>query len=278
MEGLVRGMLSVVDSLLLGLATYCSFFHAFSNKRQDMFSLPPPVLTLHLNRSSYDYHYASKNACQVIYPSILDLSPFSTNGNLSLSSSSPISPSNSFLRVESSAPLPSSLSYNPRQPTYQLSSAIYHYGSHASGHYITYRRIPYTERWLKVSDDDVLELKGGVGDVRRGAGQAFMLFYELCEEEPHKGREGENGVVVESCGDASQHEGIHSLNHSSSSPPSPTLTSPSVLAPIVLPVDSCSLQGARPSISGLGSQCAVQEEYSVKSSSAGLFRKDSVVI
>ncbi|CED82681.1 Ubiquitin C-terminal hydrolase [Phaffia rhodozyma] len=149
--------------------------------RQDMLSLPPRILTLHLNRSSFDYHYASKNACQVIYPAKLDLTPFSTTGTLSLSPSSPIS---------SCAPSePVGLLSGPL--SYELSSAVYHYGSHTSGHYVTYRRVPFTDRWLRISDDDVAELPNGVADVRRAAGEAFMLFYEL--------REGNAGSKQQAC-------------------------------------------------------------------------------
>lgn len=48
-------------------------------------------------------------------------------------------------------------------------------------HYITYRLLPHTNRWLRISDDDVLELpEGGGEEVWKwgGRGEVVLLFYE----------------------------------------------------------------------------------------------------
>ncbi|KAL7412237.1 hypothetical protein BDY24DRAFT_393710 [Mrakia frigida] len=220
--------------------------------RQDMFSLAPPLLALHLNRSSYSSHYASKNPCRILFPSLLDLTPFCTTGSLSLSPSSSIStpppppPSiASFLSASASPftvvgpngstsielppspPSPSTSSpISTPQTIYRLSSAIYHLGNHNAGHYITYRRVKGTERWLRLSDEDVDEVRGGVEEVRAARGEVFMLFYELMEG----GGNGEvvkkerKGRVVRSAGLGGSREG----SEPSSPPPTSSLSSPTM--------------------------------------------------
>lgn len=241
-----------------------------------MFSLPPPVLALHLNRSSYSSHYASKNPCRILFPSLLDLTPFCTTGALSLSPSSSISappppppsvtsflsPSSPFMVVGPNGtttaetlptPLPSSSSKPPPQTFYRLSSAIFHLGNHYAGHYITYRRVKGTERWLRVSDEDVDEVRGGVDEVKSGRGDAFMLFYERMDggelrEAGHGARKGSKGLgrvlrSVRLAGDSGSSESsgstvADSLAAASSSPALSTssLSSPSGSAEATLPV------------------------------------------
>ncbi|KAL0576964.1 ubiquitin-specific protease ubp1, partial [Marasmius crinis-equi] len=57
-------------------------FSAMSTK-QAMIARPPPVLALHINRSMHFTHYAAKNNVRVLFPEVLDLTPFTTSGNLS---------------------------------------------------------------------------------------------------------------------------------------------------------------------------------------------------
>lgn len=203
--------------------------------RQDMWSSPPPILALHIQRSDFSSHYVSKNTCHITYPTLLNLTPFCTNGTLSLAPSSAIStqpraptltsvlsgrssgtsPSSAFTTVgakghpsstTSTASAASALPSLPPQTLYRLSSAIFHFGSHQSGHYITYRRIPRTERWLRVSDDEVAELRGGAGDVVNSRGEVFMLFWERVEESgseaagggERRGRSSSEGRVLRS--------------------------------------------------------------------------------
>lgn len=114
-----------------------------STIRQAMFDVlvwqPPRVLALHLNRSVHFGHYASKNTCRVIFPEILDLTPYTTSGQLSTSPSVPIStPPPSIPR--STTPTPAV--YATPRVLYRLSAVVCHHGQHSFGHYICYRRKP----------------------------------------------------------------------------------------------------------------------------------------
>jgi ubiquitin carboxyl-terminal hydrolase 1 len=118
-----------------------------------------------------------------MFPEILDLTPFTTSGQLSTQPSAPIS----------------SLSTPPSSPKvlYRLSSIVCHYGGHTFGHYVAYRRKPrspssgsnrYTpptydddrteanNSWLRISDENVQEV--GLEAVLAENSGTFMLFYE----------------------------------------------------------------------------------------------------
>jgi hypothetical protein len=201
--------------------------------RQEMFSLSPPLLALHLQRSTFlspSSLHASKNPCHVAFPEYLDLAPFETNGRLSLKPDEPISSTAGGGVLErlmkGSNPLGDEekpdgvegvgerekVEREERRTTrmYRLASAIFHLGSHHSGHYITYRRAPShpssssfsstsSSRWMRISDDDVLPLRNGIQGVFGGPsakGDAFMLFYErvdVVEEQEKGGGEEEEG-------------------------------------------------------------------------------------
>jgi ubiquitin carboxyl-terminal hydrolase 1 len=110
----------------------------------------PPILALHLNRSAYYGHYASKNSCSVIFPEVLDLTPFTTSGALSIAPQAPISKPASALPPRSSTPTPSV--YSAPRVLYRLASVVCHYGAHSFGHYVAYRRKPrdpshHSSRW-----------------------------------------------------------------------------------------------------------------------------------
>ncbi|KAG8757830.1 hypothetical protein FRC14_001362 [Serendipita sp. 396] len=111
-----------------------------SSTKQSMFARTPPVLALHLNRSSFFGHYATKNNCGVFYPEILDLTPFTTSGALSTAPNSPISKPASAIPPRSSTPTPSV--YSSPRTLYRLTSVVCHYGQHSFGHYVAYRRKP----------------------------------------------------------------------------------------------------------------------------------------
>lgn len=121
----------------------------------------------------------------MIFPEVLDLTPFATSGQLSTQPSAPISSSHS------STP-PSSL-----KVLYRLSSIVCHYGGHTFGHYVAYRRKPGSPTsganrfapptidehnaganagWLRISDDTVQEV--GLEAVLAENSGTFMLFYE----------------------------------------------------------------------------------------------------
>lgn len=114
-----------------------------ASTKQAMVARPPPVLALHLNRSVHYGHYASKNNCRVIFPEVLDLTPFTTSGQLSTIPSKPIStpPPNLPLHLARST-TPTPATYTSPRTLYRLSAVVCHYGSHSFGHYICYRRKP----------------------------------------------------------------------------------------------------------------------------------------
>lgn len=121
-----------------------------ASTKQAMLARTPPVLALHLNRSAFYGHYASKNSCSVIYPEILDLTPFTTSGQLSTVPQSPISKPAAALPPRSSTPTPSI--YSTPRTLYRLTSVVCHYGGHSFGHYVAYRRKPrdpalHSTRW-----------------------------------------------------------------------------------------------------------------------------------
>lgn len=212
------------------------------------------MLVLHLNRSSFWGHTATKNSARVSYPELLDLTPYTTSGQLSTSPSLPLSTPHSThssyssiagtvlqhqqaLSSASSAPTPqpaplpsSSNSHTPSTPKvlYLLSAIVCHYGGHAFGHYICYRRKPRpmpsavpnarltledlsesgTGRgWLRLSDDIVDEV--GIETVLSEQGGVFMAFYERVDAASHV-------PFVVRATDADQHGASNGAQHSSS--------------------------------------------------------------
>lgn len=86
-----------------------------------------------------------KNTCRVFYPEYLDLTPFTTSGELSTLPSAPIStPSpRSTPSRSSSIPTVSRPASLPIIPIlYRLAAVVCHYGTHSFGHYVAYRRKP----------------------------------------------------------------------------------------------------------------------------------------
>ncbi|KAF9238795.1 hypothetical protein BU15DRAFT_88241 [Melanogaster broomeanus] len=152
---------------------------------------PPLVLALHLNRSLSYGQFAMKNSIRIIFPEILDLTPFTT-----------------------------SAMYSTPRTIYRLSAVVCHYGQHSFGHYVCFRRKPRPPSygatryapprfahppgcecekclrygsirddddavnsmyrpgrgWLRVSDDSVKEC--GIESVLQEGSGAFMLYYE----------------------------------------------------------------------------------------------------
>ncbi|KAI0677187.1 hypothetical protein C8Q78DRAFT_1001569 [Trametes maxima] len=191
-----------------------------ASTKQSMVARPPLVLALHLNRSMHYGHHATKNNCRVVFPEMLDLTPFTTSGQLSTQPSAPIS--------TPPPPLPSQRSITPTPSTYavprtlyRLSAVVCHYGQHSFGHYVCFRRKPRPpsagdrrfapprlacplgcdcarcERygpvrddddsgarpgrgWLRISDDTVQEC--GIERVLQEGVGAFMLYYERVQQ------------------------------------------------------------------------------------------------
>jgi hypothetical protein len=158
------------------------------------------VLALHLNRSHFGGAHASKNRAPVAFPPVLDLAPFTTSGELSTAPRAPLS----------GGPAPAPFFMAPRarkagapDVLYSLASVVCHYGDHAFGHYVAYRRAPRAppdpaaptpsahalneEEWLRASDHDVRRV--GLSAVLAEQSAAFMLFYERVPPPPGAPRE-----------------------------------------------------------------------------------------
>lgn len=114
-----------------------------ASTKQAMIARPPPVLAIHLNRSlHYGGSYAAKNTQRIVFPEILDLTPYTTSGSLSTQPSLPISstPPPSDHPQRSTTPTPQT--YNTPRTLYRLAAVVCHYGDHSFGHYVCYRRKP----------------------------------------------------------------------------------------------------------------------------------------
>lgn len=153
-----------------------------TKSKQAMFAKPPKILCLHFVRSLYlPTGDIIKNTCQVEFPSILDLTPYCTNGTL-----------------ETEPYLPISTPDHITSTKYRLMSTVVHYGDHFSGHYIAYKRKlnvskcncpqcgdnmtlfeSHENEWYKISDDKVAICK--TQDALDE--NPFMLLYELIEDE-----------------------------------------------------------------------------------------------
>ncbi|TFK68489.1 cysteine proteinase [Pluteus cervinus] len=188
--------------------------YSLLSTKQAMIARPPSVLALHINRSLHYGLYASRNPIRVYFPEVLDLTPFTTSGNLSTSPTAAISTPPSVL-PRSTTPTPST--YTHQRIIYRLSSIVCHFGQHSFGHYICYRRKPKKGRpwhpprlvdplslkseeddedighrpkyiwedeepnrpgtgWLRISDDAVREC--GIESVLQETSSVFMLYYE----------------------------------------------------------------------------------------------------
>jgi ubiquitin C-terminal hydrolase len=83
-------------------------------------------------------------------------------------------------------------SFKDHMYLYKLNAVVLHYGSHDSGHFVTYRRfprdqnttkgkIPKAEKWYAISDDHVRRIWDVQGEVFGYAAQfVYLLFYERC--------------------------------------------------------------------------------------------------
>ena len=127
----------------------------------------PPILVLHLNRSSFSLGNfgASKNQARVVFPEYLDMLPFMTGATLSAHPLQPISPSE-----------------KAGNATYRLSAMVTHYGTHNYGHYVSYRRRPCPldegpDVWTRVSDDHVQLCSWDEVQVQN----PYLLMYERID-------------------------------------------------------------------------------------------------
>ncbi|KAF8450674.1 hypothetical protein L210DRAFT_956458 [Boletus edulis BED1] len=110
-----------------------------ASTKQAMIARPPLVLVLHLNRSLSYGQFAMKNSVRIIFPEILDLTPFMTSGSLSTLPSVPISAPPPTLPRSTT---PTQAMYSTPRTIYRLAAVVCHYGQHSFGHYVCFRRKP----------------------------------------------------------------------------------------------------------------------------------------
>jgi len=158
-------------------------------------SQPPPVLALHINRSVHYGHRASRNNVRVVFPEVLDITPFTTSGSLSVVPTSAIStPSPAIDR--STTPTPA-LFANPRT-LYRLSAVVCHYGQHSFGHYICYRRKPRNpnlsadKRWTPPRLIDPLRL----GDDASTDGDSYVWEDDQTDEGRRQSQPGRGWLRI----------------------------------------------------------------------------------
>ncbi|KAF9302743.1 hypothetical protein BGZ74_004897 [Mortierella antarctica] len=196
--------------------------------KHSMIAKPPQALCLHLNRSMFTPSgQLAKNPCKVVFQPVLDFTPFTTSGYLNTVATKSMSRRGSLSLAETIASSSSSdtgscfsksssklLWANPGIPIkhgttsskngylngnsppeqeddrilYRLRAVIVHLGSHNSGHFVTYRRIPSISlplgqtsmvdesksKWWRISDESVQIV---AWDTVKNT-EAYMLFYE----------------------------------------------------------------------------------------------------
>ena len=168
--------------------------------RQAVIARSPRSLVLHVNRSNFDEltGIQSKNLATVRFPQQLDLAPWCLGRDPSFDDENDgvetwnVDPSKSMLSTEDC------IEKLDSGNMYELRAVITHYGRHENGHYICYRRSPYTKKtdddkelesstpWWRLSDEDVTEVDESTVLAQGGV---FMLFYEQVarlapQEEP----------------------------------------------------------------------------------------------
>ena len=169
--------------------------------RQAVIARRPRSLVVHVNRSNFDEltGVQSKNSATVRFPQQLDLAPWCIGRDPSFDKDEDsveawnVDPCQSMLSTEECTEKLDSGNL------YKLRAVITHYGRHENGHYICYRRTPYTTKidkgndveqstpWWRLSDEDVTEVDESTVLAQGGV---FMLFYEqVAPLAPHKERQ-----------------------------------------------------------------------------------------
>jgi ubiquitin carboxyl-terminal hydrolase 1 len=226
-----------------------------SNKSKQIFlSRPPPLLSIHINRSVFDprTYTIVKNSANVSLEANLDLTPYVVEpedinmdarkpfrkqdeskfitgqsvDNLDISDTEDvnddmgISDDDSSISDEGLSTAPTSdkdsvpVASNPAL-IYNLKAVISHYGTHNYGHYICYRKLRGT--WWRISDESVYVV--AEHEVLAGQG-SFMLFYEYNDgyeevlQQVSSSEDEEPEAVVEDDLDTFSSSGIRSTSDS----------------------------------------------------------------
>ncbi|KAI4126628.1 MAG: hypothetical protein LQ347_004910 [Umbilicaria vellea] len=186
-----------------------------TKSRQAVVARAPKSLVIHVNRSVFNETTGmqSKNYADVRYPKQLDLAPWCLGNQPPRSEVQDepeqwnVDPKESLLCDDADPQFEGTSSRHSRM--YELRAAITHYGRHENGHYICYRRHPYTldngdnmareprgERWWRLSDDEVSEVDE---ENVLAQGGVFMLFYESIEDAVPSRSSSRAGVHEASC-------------------------------------------------------------------------------
>lgn len=128
--------------------------------KQTLWSRPPPLLLVHINRSVFDArtYQIVKNPANVEFAARLDLAPYTADPD--------------HINTDAREPLRRAPGAD-RALVYRLQAVISHFGTHNYGHYICYRRLRGS--WWRISDESVYVV--GEAEVLQSQG-TFMLFYE----------------------------------------------------------------------------------------------------
>ncbi|CAK7906406.1 ubiquitin carboxyl-terminal hydrolase 1 [[Candida] anglica] len=145
--------------------------------KQILMSRPPPLLSMHINRSVFDprTYQIVKNTCNVSFPEKLDLSKYSADPeNINMDARLPLKKEGPVEEKEEEEEGEDEQDeVVDSRLVYDLKAVISHYGTHNYGHYICYRKQRGT--WWRISDESVYVVNEE--EVVNSQG-TFMLFYE----------------------------------------------------------------------------------------------------
>lgn len=153
-------------------------------KRQAIAKLPE-CLCIHIQRncwSEYEFQMVKKSHF-IQFPLTIKVDEYSVSSNPifsfkqvgigSLIGKRSRLPSTSSNNISNSLPHLSGSIYQPSH-TYELSSAIVHFGSAVSGHFVAYRRPLEGAGWLQCSDQDIKQIN--LSTLLNN--NVYMLFYD----------------------------------------------------------------------------------------------------
>ena len=161
-----------------------------TKSRQAVVARAPKALAIHVNRSIFDELTGeqSKNQATVRFPQRFGLGPWCLG-----SQAENLEASIEYWNTDPTQSMLNDVADDQgldTGPLYELRAVVTHYGRHENGHYICYRRSPYTvkadvnvaasntersEPWWRLSDEEVTEVSE---ETVLAQGGVFMLFYE----------------------------------------------------------------------------------------------------
>lgn len=164
-----------------------------TKSRQAVIARAPRAMVIHINRSIFEELTGeqSKNQATVRFPRQFELGPWclghgKTNDNSDIESWN-VDPNESMLFRKNDMRC-------VEGKIYELRAVVTHFGKHENGHYICYRKTPYTAQehkesspgvhrdsksWWRLSDEEVTEVSE---ENVLAQGGVFMLFYEQISE------------------------------------------------------------------------------------------------